>query len=93
MKAAHLLVTYRQSSDAFGETPKAADEDVRAPHPVCIVKLISVTRCVGSKPVKSATVAIKPPFRLRLIIDVPIGTHDFWIEQIGNQHRCDMRIR
>jgi hypothetical protein len=25
-----------ESSDAFGETPKAADGDVRAPRPICI---------------------------------------------------------
>src|ERR1700678_2542128 len=33
----HLLVSRCKDSDAFGETPKAADEDVRAPNFNCIV--------------------------------------------------------
>ena len=32
-----VLVRRRQGSDSFGETPKAADEDVRAPQSNCIV--------------------------------------------------------
>jgi hypothetical protein len=32
----HRLVSHCRSPDAFGETPKAADEDVRTPQSICM---------------------------------------------------------
>jgi hypothetical protein len=32
----HYLLSHVKCSDAFGETPKAADEDVRAPQSICM---------------------------------------------------------